>query len=198
MFTSLFAQYDYSYEAPVTTSTNSGDAGMGLIVGLIILLIIAIPSIAGLWKVFIKAGKPGWAAIVPFYGWWVWMQVIGRQPSWFWAYVALTVAGIIPLIGLFASVALLVITIIISIDLAKSFRKGTGMGVLIALLPFIGLPILGFGNSTYAGPAAAEKGTVAEPPYPTHASTTSTAAPQQPQTGQDDHPTTPSTPVNNQ
>ena len=32
-----------------------------------VIFIMTIATIAGMWKMFVKAGRPGWAAIVPFY-----------------------------------------------------------------------------------------------------------------------------------
>lgn len=179
MFKALFAQYDYSYDAPLYTDTSTSDAAFftgAMLFFLVLVLALIVPTLIGLWKVFVKAGKPGWAAIVPFYNMWVWVEIVGRPQSWFWIYLGLALFSSIPFLGLFASVGLLVFAIILSIDLAKSFRKDAGMGVLIALLPFIGLPILGFGAAKYDGPSVKQQ-TVAEPPYPTHKSATSAAAP---------------------
>jgi hypothetical protein len=97
--------------------------------------------IAGLWKIFTKAGEPGWAAIVPIYNTIVMLKIVGR-PLW-WIVLLL-----IPFINL-------IVWIIVSIDLAKSFGKGAGYGIGVAILPFVFYPALGFGSATYRGPAAA-------------------------------------------
>lgn len=175
MFKALFAQYDYSYDAELYTDASGSDGALfagAMLFFLVLLLVLIIPAVVGLWKVFTKAGKPGWAAIVPFYNWWVWIEIVGRPQSWFWILLGLTLFSWIPVLGLFASIAAFVFTIILSIDLAKSFGKDAGMGVLVALLPFIGLPILGFGAAKYVGPSV--KQTIAEPPYPTHKPAAST------------------------
>lgn len=177
MFKALFAQYDYSYDAPLYTDTSASDTAFftgAMLFFLVLVLALIIPAIIGLWKVFVKAGKPGWAAIVPFYNWWIWIEIVGRPQSWFWILLGLTLFSWIPILGFFASIAVFVFTIILSIDLAKSFRKDAGMGVLIALLPFIGLPVLGFGAAKYDGPSVKQQ-TVAEPPYPKHKSASTTA-----------------------
>ena len=174
MFKALFAQNDYSYDAELYGNSGGSDgaAFAGAVIFLLILLILVLPAIIGLWKVFKKAGRPGWAAIVPFYNYWVWIEIVGRPQSWFWILLALTLVSIIPVLGLFASIGALVFTIILSIDLAKSYGKDAGMGVLIALLPFIGLPILGFGKAKYIGPSV--KPTIEDQPYPTHNTAAST------------------------
>jgi len=111
------------------------------ILGSIIPLVLLIAIIAGMWKVFSKAGKPGWACIIPIYNIIVMLQIVGRP--WWWLILLL-----IPIVGL-------VIAIIVSIDMAKSFGKGVGFGIGLALLGIIFYPILGFGSAQYQGPAAA-------------------------------------------
>lgn len=96
--------------------------------------------IASVWKVFVKAGKPGWASIVPIYNGIVMLEIAGR-PLW-WILLML-----IPVVNF-------VIIIIVMIDLAAKFRKGTGFGVGLAFLGFIFFPILGFGPARYVGPQA--------------------------------------------
>ena len=76
--------------------------------GLIIFLI------ASVWKVYTKAGQPGWACIIPFYNIYVLLKIVGR-PGWW------LVLMLIPLVNL-------VIAILVAIDLAKVFGKGTGFG----------------------------------------------------------------------
>ena len=118
---------------------ENGDAAAGGIVLLIYLAIILV-TIIGMWKTFSKAGQPGWAAIIPIYNVIVWLQICGRPVWW--------------IILLFIPIVSLIIFIIMSIDLAKSFGKGAGFGIGIFLLGFIFIPILGFGSASYVGPAA--------------------------------------------
>lgn len=102
---------------------------------IIIYLLIFAFIVAAWWKVFEKAGKPGWAAIVPIYNVVVLLEIAGRPVWW-------VILLFIPLVNLAVSV-------IIGIDVAKAFGKGTGFGVGLALLGFIFYPILGFGDATY-------------------------------------------------
>ena len=101
----------------------------------IIALAIAVVYIAGLWKTFDKAGKPGWAAFIPIYNVFLWLDIAGR-PIW-WIILLL-----IPLINI-------VVGIIMSIDIARNFGKGVGFGLGLAFLGVIFYPILGFGNARY-------------------------------------------------
>ena len=107
---------------------------------LIVIFAVLVVLFAAMWKVFTKAGKPGWAAIVPIYNLVVLLQIAGR-PGWW------TILFFIPLVSI-------VVAIITYIDLAKSYGKGAGFGVGLALFGVIFLPILGFGSARYRGPAA--------------------------------------------
>ena len=102
---------------------------------LLVVLLIAIICIAGLWKVFTKAGQPGWAAIVPIYNAFVLVKVAGR-PMW-WGLLF-----IIPVVGI-------IVWILLSLDLVKRFGKETLFAVGLILLAPIFLTILGFDNSRY-------------------------------------------------
>ena len=93
--------------------------------------------IAALWKVFSKAGQPGWAAIIPIYNIYVMCKIAGR-PGW-WLLLML-----IPFVNF-------IIAIILNVDIAKRFGKGVGFAVGMTLLPFIFWPILGFGSAQYQG-----------------------------------------------
>lgn len=119
---------------------------------MIIELLIALLVIVAMWKVFAKAGRPGWAAIIPIYNMYVWCKIVGR-PGW-WVILML-----IPFVNI-------IIAIIVCIDMAKSFGKGVGFGIGIALLGIIFLPILGFGSAQYQGPSASPGLAVTPPPQP--------------------------------
>ena len=102
----------------------------------IISLVAAIITIAGLWMVFKKAGRPGWWAIVPIVDVFVTIKVAGRSGWWI-------LLLLIPIVNI-------VIGIIIAIDLAKKFGKSTMFGVFgLFLFPFVGFPMLGFGEAQY-------------------------------------------------
>ena len=100
----------------------------------------------GLWGLVKKAGKPAWASVVPFYSFYVLMEVIGWPGVWTLALLA----GFIPLIGW---LGLLILHIFVAIDVAKSFGAGEGFTVGLILLPFVFYPILGWGGYQYRGPS---------------------------------------------
>jgi hypothetical protein len=109
-------------------------------VGLIIGLAFAVFFIACFWRIFTKAGEPGWASIIPIYNYYVILKIAGRP--WWW------------LLLYFIPIVNFIIFIIVSIDLAKAFGKGGGFAAGLIFLPFIFIPILAFGSATYQGAPA--------------------------------------------
>jgi hypothetical protein len=139
----------------VETIVLASSSGAGI--ALIFYLVVVIAIVAGCWKVFTKAGRPGWAAIVPFYNFYVLLEIAGRPGWWLVFYVlAFFVFFIPPVSGLI----LLVVGIIVGIDVARKFGKGTGFGIGLGILPYIFYPILGWGGAQYqdAGASGAAGG----------------------------------------
>jgi hypothetical protein len=114
-------------------------AAVGGLIGGLFGLLVAVAMIAGMWKLFEKAGKPGWAAVVPIYNIIILLEIVGR-PLWF-------------VILFFIPCANFVAMIMVSMDLARKFGQGVGYAVGLIVLPFIFYPMLGFGDSRY-NPAA--------------------------------------------
>ena len=137
--------------AQTYTYTTSSGGGVPIFL-MIFYLALAVFEIAAMWVVFKKAGKPGWAAIVPIYNIVVELEIIGR-PLWW-------------IILFFVPFVNIVIGIIVALDMAKSFGKSTAFGVGLILLAIIFYPILAWGSATYRGPAAAVGGMRAASPPP--------------------------------
>ena len=95
--------------------------------------------IAGMWKVFLKAGEPGWAAIIPIYNIIVLLKIIGKE--WYWLFILL-----VPIVNI-------IFYIIWLNGVSKAFSKGAGYTVGLLFLPFVFFPILGFGKAQYSKPA---------------------------------------------
>lgn len=125
------------------------DSGLGFGYYFFIFL-VGVFSIVSLWKIFVKAGKPGWASIVPIYNFLVELEIIGRP--WWWLLLLL-----VPLVNV-------VIAVMIMFDLAKVFGKGTGFGLGLVFLPFIFLAILAFGDAKYLGPITGQPTMYTPPP----------------------------------
>jgi len=121
---------------------NSAAVG-GVIAGMLmtffmVFALIGLFLIICQWKIYTKAGRPGWAVIVPIYNLIVLLDIVGK-PSWW------VILMFIPFVNFF-------IAIILVIELSKSFGKGGGFAIGLLLLPIIFLPILAFGDSVYLGP----------------------------------------------
>ena len=98
-------------------------------------LIVGLISIIGQWKVFEKAGQPGWAAIIPIYNIYI-MTKIGGKPGW-WTILCLLLPFFV--IWIFNMIS-------------KSFGKDEWFTAGLFFLGFIFWPILGFGDAKYEGP----------------------------------------------
>lgn len=110
---------------------------MGAILLIINLAVIGL-LVASMWKLFEKAGQPGWACILPIYNLIVLLKIIGK-PTW-WILLL-----IIPIVNF-------VILIIVYHNLSLSFGKDIGFTFGLILLGIIFLPILGLGDAQYIGP----------------------------------------------
>lgn len=117
--------YNYGYEG-----------GIG-IVGWLFYMAIIVFMLVTMWKVYVKAGKPGWASLIPFYNILVMLEIVGK-PWWY-------------LLLMFIPIVNIVISIMVTLDTAKVFAKGSGFGVGLIFLPFIFYPILAFGDAKYQG-----------------------------------------------
>lgn len=134
---------DYSTTYSTQGGNEAANAAAAVFFGIYFLALFAVTivSIIGLWHIYKKAQKPGWAAIVPIYNMIVWCDIVGR-PRW---WVAL----------LFVPFVSIVISVILSLDLAKSFGKSDGYGALVFFFSFVMYPIMGFSKDIqYTGPSA--------------------------------------------
>ena len=112
-------------------------------VGVILYLAIVVLMIIALWKVFVKADKPGWAVLIPIYNIIVMLEIVGK-PTW-WIIIML----LVPFVNIIFMIWMINL-------LSLSFGKDVGFTIGLILLPFIFFPVLGFGKAEYKGPAAKE------------------------------------------
>lgn len=154
---SLLAQVSSDPTLTLTTSETTTKAASGgffalIAAYLVFVLAIYVVAIVALWKLFEKAGIPGWKSIIPIYNGWLLFQMAGK-PGW-WALVSLAVA--IPVLGVFAGIAQFVLYILAALELGKAFKKDTTWTVLFLIIfNLVGLLILGFGKDKYSKPATA-------------------------------------------
>ena len=130
---SLFAQQDNDFAGILAA----------VMTYLVIAFALGIICMVGMWKVFEKAGQPGWAAIVPFYNVYILtVEIAKKEVLWF----------ILFMVGLFICGPLMIIAaFVINLEVANKFGKGAGFGIGLTLLYPIFYPILGFGSARYVG-----------------------------------------------
>ena len=140
--------YDIDFTPLQMTDQSATDAAATAMAGglfmIIMLFTIAVTviSVVSMWRLFVKAGKPGWAALVPVYNIIVMLEIAGK-PLWWVAMFFLPVANV-------------VFSILAYIDFAKAYGKDTAWGVLLAFFTPIVAPIMAFSKSTqYVGPQVA-------------------------------------------
>lgn len=125
----MYDNYDAAFAA--------ASAGV-MLVYTVFILVITVLTLVAMWKIFVKAGKPGWACLIPFYNVYC-MYDIAWGNGW------LFLLTFIPCVGF-------VFAIIMLFKLAKAFGQGTGFGFGLLFLNTIFVLILGFGNAEYIGP----------------------------------------------
>lgn len=163
-----------------TLTTNEAAAAgavMGGMLGTLIVagIAVAILMIVAMWKLFKKAGEPGWKALIPIYDVYILFKISGAK-SWFWG---LVVAEIIVFVDtiiatknggvvtdangnvteikdisfaiVVAAMAIfeLICYIVLCAKLAKAFKRGAGTAIGLFFLPNIFTLILAFGSAKY-------------------------------------------------
>jgi hypothetical protein len=123
-----------------TAASNAQNAVMAVVLLILVsvLLVVAVGGIVTFWKLFTKAGKPGWASIVPVYNLMVMGQIAG-YPSWvgITAGVLSVVGGALPVVGPFIGLVVIGMEIYMIVGMMKKYDAGTGFWVLAILLPII-------------------------------------------------------------
>ena len=156
----LSADYDGT---PLDSEIAKGGFGLMVLGAIALGLVQMILFVIGRWRLFIKAGKPGWHSIIPFLSTYeeyslCWNGVTGilagiclagififsfitTRVQADWAVLATSAIGIV----------YLVLTLIENFKLSKAFGKGIGFGIVLIIFKAIGRLILGFGKAEYQG-----------------------------------------------
>lgn len=100
-------------------------------------VVLFVLPVVGMWKMFEKAGKPGWAALIPVYNLWVLVDVADKE--WWWFLV------------LFIPSANLAAWVIVNVGVADQFGQRAAFGVALSVLFFLLYPVVGFGDYEYEG-----------------------------------------------
>lgn len=106
-----------------------------LLILVLVYLALIVLIVASQWKIFTKAGKPGWACIIPIYNAIVLLEIV-KKPTWWF------IMFFIPFVNIYYAIVLMN-------ELSKSFGKDSGFTVGLILLPIVFLPILAFGDAEY-------------------------------------------------
>lgn len=141
---------------------ENGDVGMmgsalalGGLCFVVVGFAIAAFLLAGLWKMFTKAGKPGWTAIVPIYNGYVMLQLVGLPVHWFYYFIILSLVGtVLPFLSLFTSVGTLVLAfyVVRMVHRAYGLNDDTVSVVINLFVPFVLVYRAGYGPAQYLGP----------------------------------------------
>ena len=124
---------------PLQSSSSSN-------IELFAILALTVVIFAGFWKMFEKAGEPGWAGIIPIYNLYILVKISGN--AWWWFILLL-----VPVVNFFA-------TLKISIDVAGKFNRGVLFGLGLMFVSFIFYPLLGFGDYQYRDTAHSAEGAI--------------------------------------
>ena len=100
-------------------------------------IIACIVSLIAMWKIFTKAGEPGWKCLIPIYNVYTEFKIAYGSG---WRFLLL----LIP----FANIVFL---ILFYVEFARAFGKGAGFVVGMIFLPWLFTLILAFGNAEYCG-----------------------------------------------
>lgn len=149
---------------PEEIAMVAGFAAIGVGTLVICIMIWFLLQVIADWKIFTKAGEAGWKCLIPFYN-----VIVEYGLSWNtrvgWVYMILNAVSYLVsyeqdatrmsarvVLGMILGIIVLVLHIIQSLKLSRSFGKGVGFGIVLILFGPIGRIILGFGSSSYMGP----------------------------------------------
>lgn len=143
----------YTTTGPINSSSNASGIVAAILGALatfgILILVVCVLIIIGRWKTFEKAGRKGYESLIAGHNLYVILDMAGLPGYWYF----LLLLGAIPFAGWAVVVGL---NIWWSIELAKSFGKSAGYGVLLAIFPFVMWPVLGFSKAEYIGPQSSD------------------------------------------
>ena len=123
------------------------------IILILIILVFCIFYILGRWKLFKKAGKNGWEAIIPFYNDWIYVEIAGLNSWWFFVVIATSVFSIISfssdenLFNGFASSISLIGLFTCNYNISKKLNRDTTFAVLMTIFPLIMIPLIGLSKN---------------------------------------------------
>lgn len=135
-----YMDFDYAL-----SGLMGGFAVIAIIIGILTMALVVV-SIVATWKLFKKAGKKGWESIVPFYSYWVLVEIAGLNWWWFLLIICNSVVSMLDLdeLSAIASLVSFFASFNCYYNIAKKFDKNTGYAVCTGLFTVIFVMILGF------------------------------------------------------
>jgi hypothetical protein len=134
---------------------------MGRVLGVLLCLL----TVVSMWRIFVKAGRPGWQSLVPGYNIYVIFRMADLPPWQASAFIATVVARaaarFIP--GVSGGSMIISLTLVLAsagfwfvacLGLASKFGRGTAFAIGLVLVPFVFFPVLAFGSAPYGEPEA--------------------------------------------
>jgi hypothetical protein len=109
-----------------------------MLAGYIVFFLFALVMAVSVWFIFEKAGQKGWKAIIPVYNIYILLKITGKKSWWIFLF---------PI-----QVVNIVVLLIITSDLARSFGKRPVFAAGLFIFPFLFYPLLAFGKSRYSSP----------------------------------------------
>lgn len=125
------------------TMISEGSDAIGVLLPILSFagLAMTLLMVASMWKVFTKAGRPGWASLIPIYNTVVMLEIAGKPAWWFLLF--------------FIPVVNLIVSVVLFFALAAAFNKSSAFGLGLMLLGIIFFPLLAFGDAEYRGESMA-------------------------------------------
>ena len=109
----------------------------------LVILAVAVIHVVAMWKVYAKAGQPGWACLIPIYNLYVELRIAGMSPLWLLTLLACGVGYIIP-------------WILCQVKMAQRFGKSTSFALGLIFFNLIFVLILAFGSAQYVAEKPAQ------------------------------------------
>lgn len=133
-------EYNYTYgsgDAATDSAVGAAFAGFFLVMWLVLFAIFALPAIIITWNLFTKAGKPGWASIVPIYNQYVFGKIAGVSDGMIWGFIISTICMAIPILNFIAWIPYLILFIMILLEFVKKYDRDVVFWLLYIFLPII-------------------------------------------------------------
>lgn len=151
----------YNFDSTITEPDLVSGLGTAAVVLVLLLALVVIALLVVLiianCKMFTKAGEKWWKGLIPLYNSWIETKIAGLAWYWFPIYVVVLALASVKAYETVAGTLLALVGFNYSRNIAKKFGKSDAFALLLAFIPFIGFPILAFGNAQYNKQAEVDK-----------------------------------------